>query len=79
MELTNERIDTGRDCKYMQDSQECPSFVIRESAGLDYACAAILLRNLGERKDTTSLEREALSAAIRLLQRSGSLFVEDKK
>ncbi len=69
MELTIERIDTGRDCKYMQNSQECPSFVVRESSGLDYACAAVLLRNIGERKDTTSLEREALSAAIRLLQR----------
>ncbi|MFZ2411744.1 MAG: hypothetical protein WAW23_09260 [Candidatus Methanoperedens sp.] len=69
MELTIERIDTGRDCKYMQNSQECPSFVIREASGLDYACAAVLLRNLGERKETTSLEREALSAAIRLLQR----------
>lgn len=69
MELTIERIDTGRDCKYMQNIQECPSFVVRESSGLDYACAAVLLRNIGERKDTTSLEREALSAAIRLLQR----------
>lgn len=68
MELTIERIDTGRDCKYMQNIQECPSFVVRESSGLDYACAAVLLRNIGERKDTTSLEREALSAAIRLLQ-----------
>jgi hypothetical protein len=69
MELTIERIDIGKDCKYMQNSQESPSFVVRESAGLDYACAAVLLRNIGERKDTTSLEREALSAAIRLLQR----------
>ncbi len=68
MELTIERIDTGRDCKYMQNIQKCPSFVIRES-GLDYVCAAVLLRNMGERKDTTSLEREALSAGIRLLQR----------
>ncbi len=69
MELTIERIDTGRDCKYMQDIQECPSFVIKESTGMDCACASVLLRNIGERKDTTSLEREALSAAIRLLQR----------
>ncbi len=69
MELTIERIDTGRDCKYMQNIQECPSFVVRESAGMDYACAAVLLRNMGERKDTTALEREALSAGIRLLQR----------
>ena len=68
MELTIERIDIGKDCKYMQN-MECPSFVIRESVGLDYACAAVLLRNMGERKETTSLEREALSAAIRLLQR----------
>lgn len=70
MELTIERIDTGRDCKYMQDIQECPSFIMREAAGMEYACAAVLLRNLGEKKDTTSLEREALSAAIRLLQRN---------
>ncbi len=68
MELTIERIDIGKDCKYMQN-MECPSFVMRESAGMDYACAAVLLRNIGERKDTTSLEREALSAAVRLLQR----------
>lgn len=70
MELTIERIDTGRDCKYMQDIQECPSFIMREADGMDYACAVVLLRNLGEKKDTTSLEREALSAAIRLLQRN---------
>ena len=69
MELTIERIDTGRDCKYMRNIQESPSFVVRESAGMDYACASVLLRNMGERKDTTSLEREALSAAILLLQR----------
>lgn len=68
MELTIERIDTGRDCKYMRNIQESPSFVVRES-GLDYACAVVLLRNIGERKDTTSLEREALSAGVRLLQR----------
>lgn len=47
--------------------QEC---IIREPKGMDYASAAILLRNLSERRDVTSLEREALSVAVRLLQRS---------
>ena len=49
-------------------SRECRPFVIRESSGMDYGSAMVLLKNLGERKDTTSLERGALSAAIRLLQ-----------
>lgn len=53
--------------KYAQDVGFAP-FIIRES-GLDYACTALLLRNIGEKKDTTSLEREALSVAIRILQR----------
>jgi hypothetical protein len=66
MELTIERIDIGKDCKYTQNS---PSFVIRE-ASLDYTCTMMLLRNIGDKKDTTSLEREALSAAIRLLKRN---------
>ncbi len=70
MELNIERIDVERDCKYMPNIMECPEFVIREAAGLDYACTIMLLRNIGERKDTTSLEREALSTAIRLLKRS---------
>lgn len=69
MELTIEGIGLERDYRYKQDIQECTS-VIRESGALDYACAAVLLRNLGERKDTTSLEREALSAAVRLLRQN---------
>ncbi len=68
MELTIERTDVGRDCRYMEKVQECKPFVIRESGSMDHACAVVLLRNLGERKDTTSLERDALSAAIRALQ-----------
>jgi len=70
MELTIERTETARDCKYMQDIQEFTALIIRESSGLDYAGAAVLLRNLGERKETTSLEREALSTAVRLLRRN---------
>lgn len=70
MELTIERIETARDCKYVQDIQECTLLVIRESSGLDYASGAVLLRNLAERKETTSLEREALSTAVRLLRRN---------
>ncbi|HEY9206297.1 MAG TPA: hypothetical protein VIO58_10300 [Candidatus Methanoperedens sp.] len=68
MELTIERTDVGRDCKYMEGVRECKPFVIRESGSMDHACVIILLRNLGERKETTSLERDALSAAIRALQ-----------
>ena len=63
MELTIERTDTG----YLQDIMERHDFIIREPAAIDYASAAVLLLNLAERKDTTSLERGALSAAIQLL------------
>jgi hypothetical protein len=69
MELTIERIDIERNCEYTQNIKECPEFIMREAA-LDYTCAMMLLRNIGERKDTTSLEREAISAAIRLLKRN---------
>ncbi len=65
---TIERINIGT--KYMQHSQECPLFVVRESVGMEYSCVAVLLRNLGEKKDTTSLEREALAVAVRLLKRN---------
>ncbi len=64
---TIERIDIGS--KYMQQSQKCPVFVIKESVGMEYSCVAVLLRNLGEKKDTTSLEREALAVAVRLIKR----------
>lgn len=67
MELIMEKIELERECKY--NIQECPLSLIRESPGMDYTGAALLLRNLGEKRDTTPLEREALSAAIRLLQR----------
>lgn len=39
MELIIERIETARDCKYMQDI-ECTPLIIRESGGLDYGSAA---------------------------------------
>jgi hypothetical protein len=51
---------------YMQDVQG--QFFIRESGGMDYSSAIVLLRNLGERKDITSMERDALSVALRSLQ-----------
>ncbi len=70
MELTIEEIETGKDQIYIRESGP---LVIRETGGMDYACAVILLRNIGEKKDTTSLEREALGVAIRILrQNSGS-------
>ncbi len=62
MGITIEGMDNEKDCRYAEQ------FVIREPGGIDYGSAVVLLRNLGERKDTTSLEREALSTAIRLLQ-----------
>ncbi len=68
MEITIERTDVGRDCRYMEEVHGCKPFVIKESGSIDYACATVLLRNLGERKDTTSLERDALSAAILALR-----------
>ena len=67
MELTIETIKDEKQQNYMQ---ECRPFVIRETSGMDYSAAVVLLRNLGEKKDTTSLEREALAAAIRLLQQN---------
>ncbi len=63
MEITIER-----ECKYVEEVHGCKPYVIRESGSMDYACAVVLLRNLGEKKDTTSLERDALSAAIHALQ-----------
>lgn len=69
MEITIERTDVGRDCKYMEEVHEFKPFIIRESSNMDYTCSIVLLRNLAERKDITTLERDALSAAIRALQR----------
>ena len=62
MEITIER-----DCKYTSD-REYGQFVIMESGDQDYGSAVVLLRNLAERRDITSLEREALSTAIRVLR-----------
>ncbi len=67
VELMVQRPEIERDCKYVQYIQDCASFVMRES-GMDYASAMVLLRNIGERKDTTSLEREAIATAVRLLK-----------
>ena len=61
MEFTYELENNEKDCT-------CGQFVIKEPTDADYGSALVLLRNLGERKDTTSLERDALSTAIRLLK-----------
>ena len=70
MELTIERVE--RNCRYAEDSG-CDGFVIKESIVPDYTSAMILLRNLGERRDTTSLEREAIATAIRLLKQNADV------
>jgi thermostable 8-oxoguanine DNA glycosylase len=75
MELMIERAEPLKDCKYTQDMQEHRSFLVRESDGMDYRSTVVLLRNLGEKKDITPLEREALAAAIRLLRQN----IEAKK
>lgn len=67
MELTTEGAEFVKDCRYAAD-KICASFVIRESGGMDYGPAAVLLRNLGEKKDITPLEREALATAIRVIR-----------
>ncbi|GFO96596.1 uncharacterized protein ig2599ANME_0785 [groundwater metagenome] len=72
MDLTIERMDTEKDCIYEKNVEEC--FILRESDSPDYRSAVVLLRNMVEKKDTTSLEREALSAAVRLLKQN----MEDK-
>ncbi len=69
MELSIERLELERACRYMQNDQESASMV-RESGSPDYSSAVVLLRNLGEKRDTTSLEREALLAAVRLLKQN---------
>ncbi len=68
MELTIERTELTRDCRYIQDMNGCDSFVIREAGNLDYSSAVVLLSNLAEKKDITPLEREALAAAIRIIR-----------
>ncbi len=70
MELIIERAEPMKGCKYTQDMQEHRPLLIREADGMDYRSTVVLLRNLGERKDTTSLEREALAAAVRLLRQN---------
>ncbi|MDP2754218.1 MAG: hypothetical protein Q8P40_07495 [Nitrospirota bacterium] len=72
MDLTIERMDKEMDCMYAKNVEEC--FIVRESDSPDYRSAVVLLRNMVEKKDTTSLEREALSVAVRLLRQN----MEDK-
>ncbi len=67
-ELIIEGAELVKGCKYSQDMQEHKSFLIREADGMDYRSAVVLLRNLGEKKDITPLEREALAAAIRIIR-----------
>ncbi|KCZ72155.1 hypothetical protein ANME2D_01559 [Candidatus Methanoperedens nitroreducens] len=61
--------------EYMQDIQVCEPFVIMESSSQDYSSTVVLLRNLAEKKDITSLERKALAIAIKLIQSN----IEPKK
>ncbi len=75
MELIIENTEPMKDCKYMQDMQEHGPLLIRESNGMNYRSTVVLLRNLGEKKDITSLEREALAVAVRLLRQN----IEAKK
>jgi hypothetical protein len=65
MDLTIERIDRTMDRMYANVG-EC--FILRESDSPDYRSAVVLLRNMVEKKDTTSLEKDALSVAVRLLR-----------
>lgn len=68
MDLTIERMNKEMDWMYAKNVGEC--FIVRESDSPDYRSAVILLRNMVEKKDTTSLEREALSAAVRILRQN---------
>ena len=75
MELIIEGTEPVKDCKYTQAIQEHMSLLVREADGMDYMSTVVLLRNLGEKKDITPLERDALAAAIRLLRQN----IETKK
>jgi hypothetical protein len=66
MDLTIERMETTMDRMYAKNIREC--FILRESDSPDYRSAVVLLRNMVEKKDTTSLEKEALSVAVRFLR-----------
>jgi len=68
MDLTIERMDTTMDRMYAKNVGEC--FILKESDNPDYRSAVVLLRNIVEKKDTTSLEKEALSVAVRLLRQN---------
>ncbi len=68
MDLTIERMDTTMDCMYAKNVKEF--FILRESDNPDYRSAVILLRNMVEKKDTTPLEKEALSVAVRLIKQN---------
>ncbi len=65
MESTG-KIGIEMECLYMKKIDE--TFIIRETGNPDYRSAVVLLRNLAEKKDTTTLERDALSSAVRLLR-----------
>ena len=53
-------------CIYVKNMDE--PFIIMEHDAPDYRSAVVLLRNLAEKKETTSLEREALSSAVRVMK-----------
>jgi hypothetical protein len=65
MDLPIEIMDRTMDYMYANNVGEC--FIMKESDSPDYRSAVVLLRNMVEKKDTTSLEKEALSVAVRLL------------
>lgn len=66
MEFLIDKIGTEMDCLYMKNINE--PFIIRETDSTDYTSAIVLLRNLGEKREITSLEREALLSAVRLIK-----------
>ncbi len=66
MDSTTGKMGIEMECLYMKNINE--TFIIREAGNPDYRSAVVLLRNLAEKKDTTSLERDALSSAVRLLR-----------
>lgn len=66
MEFVIDEIGTEMDFLYMKNINE--PFIIRETDSTDYTSAIVLLRNLGEKREITSLEREALLSAVRLIK-----------
>lgn len=68
MQLVIEDAKLVKDCKYTEEERR--PLMLRETEGMDYNSAVVLLRNLGDKKDTTPLEREALASAVRILRKN---------